>query len=119
MVKKILGTRNPADVLTKPKACHEVAELLRGAGIRIEGRRPQPLRHASSITIPDVRNGMPEKMPVEKPTTTMPPQGRTEAFGLGAETRGGRWKVADGRLLEVFEESNDVSGKRGLARSAL
>ena len=88
MVKKILGTRNPADVLTKPKACHEVAELLRGAGIRIEGRRPQPLRHASSITIPDVRNGMPEKMPVEKPTTTMPPQGRTEAFGLGAETCG-------------------------------
>ena len=31
---------------------------------------------------------MPEKMPVEKPTTTMPPQGRTEASGPGAETCG-------------------------------
>ena len=31
---------------------------------------------------------MPEKMPAEKPTTTMPPQGRTEASGPGAETCG-------------------------------
>ena len=81
MVKKILGTRNPADVLTKPKACHEVAELLKGVGVHIESRRPQPVRYAStepkpveslSTTAPEARNEMPEKTPVTKPTTTLP-----------------------------------------------
>ena len=38
MVKKILGTQNPADALTKPKACHEVAGLLERVGIKVKER---------------------------------------------------------------------------------
>ena len=38
MVKKPLGTQNPADALTKPKACHEVAGLLERVGIKVKER---------------------------------------------------------------------------------
>ena len=42
VVKKILGTSNPADVLTKPKPAHEAADLLRRVGVHVERRRPAP-----------------------------------------------------------------------------
>ena len=47
-MKKIPGTHNPADALTKPKACHEVAELLRGLRVRMENRRTRPPHDAST-----------------------------------------------------------------------
>ena len=79
-VKKILGAHNPADALTKPKACSEVAGLLRGVGVHIEDRRPRPVYCAMKKK--------PEKTPITKLTTTTPLQGRTEAYGPGAETCG-------------------------------
>ena len=47
-VKKIPGARNPADVLTKPKPYHEVAELLRDVKVHIEKRQPRPPHYAST-----------------------------------------------------------------------
>ena len=38
-VRKVPGTLNPADVLTKPKPVKEVAELLEGVGVYIKSRR--------------------------------------------------------------------------------
>ena len=42
-VKKIPGTLNPADALTKPKSRREVADLLEGLGVHIKQRPPRPL----------------------------------------------------------------------------
>ena len=38
-VRKVPGTSNPADILTKPKSYREGADLLEGIGVHIRNRR--------------------------------------------------------------------------------
>ena len=68
-VKKIHGTCNPADVLTKPKACHEVADLLGRVGVHIEARQTRQRHHASTGPNRDPHPcGGREPKPVEGPS---------------------------------------------------
>ena len=119
-VRKVHGTENPADVLTKPKSYGEMAGLLDRVGVRVwcrrsrhattgpnrdhclgGGREPKPVvcSMVKECARGDARKDakdhdevyVPEKTPDEKPkgsTTTMPPRGRTETYGSGAETCG-------------------------------